>query len=129
MPEYLSDEWFDAAQAAIDLAPSVAAATADAQVVVQQVVRGGPGGDIEYHVVVDRGSITIARGRAREPEVTFEQDWATAAAVASGELSAQGAFMTGRMRVRGDLRKLLEHNDVFSAVGDVLASLRVGVSC
>ena len=32
----------------------------------------------------------------------MEQDWATAVAVATGELNAQEAFVTGRIRFAGD---------------------------
>jgi hypothetical protein len=38
--------------------------------------------------------------------LTIACDWATAAALAQGQLSAQAALMAGRLRVRGSLSRL-----------------------
>ena len=46
------------------------------------------------------------------------------AAIASGTASAQRAFMTGQLRVGGDLRALVEAQDAMAAIGDVFASVR-----
>lgn len=124
MPRYLSDEWLDAAQRAFEADDVLAKAAADVVLTVQQIVTGGPDGDASYHVVVDHGSVRIAAGEASDATVTFIQSWDTAGAIARGELSAQGAFMTGLIRVRGDLPKLVEFGDVFGGVDDVLGELR-----
>jgi putative sterol carrier protein len=92
--------------------------------VVQQVVTGGPDGDVAYHVIVDDGRTTVRAGRADDPTVTFTQDRDTARAVSRGELSAQGAFMAGRIRVRGDLPALVAQQDALLRVDDVFASVR-----
>jgi putative sterol carrier protein len=59
-----------------------------------------------------------------DPDVTFTQDRATAAAIASGELSAQSAFMAGRLRMGGDLRAVLDRSQDLTALDDVFASAR-----
>jgi hypothetical protein len=124
VPRYLTPDWIDAAQRAVDADATLAAAAADVRVTVQQMVTGGPDGDVAYHVDVDHGSVRVTGGEADDPTVTFIQSWDTAAAIARGELSAQGAFMTGLIRVRGDLPELVEHGDVFGGVDDVFAELR-----
>ena len=77
-----------------------------------------------YHLEVHDGDVRLEPGVAPQPTVTFIQDWDTASAIGKGELSAQGAFMAGRIRVRGDLPKLVECRDVFGDLDDVLADLR-----
>ena len=77
-----------------------------------------------YHVDVHADAVRITPGIASDPTVTFIQDWETAAAIGRGELSAQGAFMAGRIRVRGDLPRLVECGGVFGSLDDVLADLR-----
>ena len=124
MPRYLTPEWLDAAQRAVDADTDLAAATADVALTVQQVVTGGPDGDAAYHVVVDHGTVRVVNGQSTDPTVTFIQNWDTATAIGRGELSAQGAFMIGLIRVRGDLPKLVEHGGVFGGVDDVFAELR-----
>jgi hypothetical protein len=121
---YLSSEWLAALQAAADDSPSLRAATAGVHLVVQQIITGGPHGDVAYHVVVDDGVTAVRAGHAEGPTITFTQDRDTAIAVGRGDLSAQGAFMTGRIRVRGDLPKLVEQHAALAGVDDVFASVR-----
>ena len=128
MPRYLTQEWLDAAQRAVEADATLADVTQDVQLTVQHVVTGGPDGDAEYHVTIDDGMVRVSTGRASDASVTFIQDWTTATAVSRGELSAQGAFMTGLIRVRGDLPKLVEHGDVFGEIGDVFADLRTATT-
>ena len=73
---------------------------------------------------IDDGTVRVVSGEASDATVTFMQNWETATAIGRGELSAQGAFMTGLIRVRGDLPKLVEHGSVFGGVDDVFADLR-----
>jgi putative sterol carrier protein len=124
VPRYLTPEWIDAAQQAVDGDSTVAGATNGMRVTIEHVVTGGPDGDAAYHVVIDDGTIRVVHGEASDATVTFVQDWETASAVTRGELSAQAAFMTGRIRVRGDLPKLIEYGNLFSDVGDVFAGVR-----
>lgn len=124
MPRYLSPDWFAAAQSALDASPSLDDASKGVTIDVQHIVTGGPDGDVAFHVHVDDGTARIDKGETASPTVTFIESWDTAKAIAQGELSAQGAFMTGLIRVRGNLPKLVEHSDAFGGVDDVFASLR-----
>ena len=124
MPRYLTSEWLDAAHDALEQSTALADATSDAQLTVQQVVTGGPEGDVTFHFAVDHGRVKLVGGEAGDATVTFIQSWDTATAVARGEQSAQGAFMNGQIRVRGDLPKIVEYGAIFGGVDDVLADLR-----
>jgi len=124
VPRYLSAEWFEHAQRALSENSARVRPTDRPDVVVQQHVTEGPGGDVAYHLEVHDGDVRLEPGVADAPTVTFIKDWETAAAIGKGELSAQGAFMAGRIRVRGDLPKLVECSDVFGELDDVLADLR-----
>jgi len=124
MPRYLSREWLEAAQWAIDANTSVREAVSGADFVVQHVVTGGSDGDVTYHVRVGVDGVRICAGEAPDPTVVFTEDYDTAAAIGRGELSAQAAFMAGRIRVRGDLPRLVEQNSAFSDIEDALAGLR-----
>ena len=54
----------------------------------------------------------------------MEQSWDTAAAVATGMLSAQDAFVNGHIRLTGDQQRLLDAQPVFGALDTVFAELR-----
>lgn len=110
MHEVGSEAWlaaFAAVAATVDVEPGAEA------VVQHELTDGGA----SWHVVVAGGRVDVRQGRHPAPDVTFTEDRATAAAIAAGELSAQQAFVDGRLRVRGAVGRLT------GAVADALASL------
>jgi putative sterol carrier protein len=124
MAQYLSPEWIDELHAALSADESVRKATAGVALTVQQVVTGGPEGDVAWHVVVDHGTVAVRPGTTDDADVTFHQDRETAVAVAGGELSAQAAFMIGKLTVTGDVRKLIEHQGAFTGIDDATDAVR-----
>lgn len=124
MLTFLSDEWIGALHAAATADAELATRTADVALTIEQVVTGGPDGDVCYHMAFDHGAVSVAPGPADAPTIRFRQDFATAASIAMGQGSAQRAFMTGRLRVGGDLRVLLAHGDVLAQLDDVFAPVR-----
>jgi putative sterol carrier protein len=124
MLRYLSPEWLDAAQAEMDSSESLPSVADGLAFVVQHVVTDGPDGDVSFHVRVDGTGVQLQKGDAPDATVVFTEDYGTAAAIARGELSAQSAFMKGRIRVSGDLAKLIEQGTAFGEIADMLARLR-----
>lgn len=130
MAIFLSREWLDELDEAAASSQALRSATADVGLTVQQVVtpgdRGTAGGGetAAYHVVVDHGSVRIRPGHADHFDVSFTQDRETATAVGRGELSAQAAFMLGRVRVGGDVSSLMAHQSTFAGLDDVFAEVR-----
>jgi putative sterol carrier protein len=61
--------------------------------------------DRSWTIRVDDGEVTEID--SDEADVTITTDEATAAAIRSGELAAQDALAQGRLRLGGDLTKLL----------------------
>ena len=74
--------------------------------------------------MVADGRLRVERGRVADPDLTFTQDRATAEAIHRGELSAQAAFMQGRLRLGGDLRAVIDRAGELGAIDDVLGSVR-----
>jgi putative sterol carrier protein len=119
--EFLSDAWLaDLARAA-----STATAPSGATLVVQLVVEDEAGTEpTVYAMAMDRGEVTVTPGGVDGADVTLTQDRPTALAIAQGELSAQVAFMSGRLRIGGDLRGVLEHAGALAAIADIFAEVR-----
>ena len=121
MAEPLTSAWVSALAAAAQ----GATAPAGIELVVQQVVVDADGGEeLAYAVRIGGGTVAVTEGRADDADVTFTQDRDTAVAIAAGELSAQAAFLAGRLRVGGDLRAALANARELAALGDVFASAR-----
>ena len=133
MARFLTPEWLAELDAALRADAQIGSLAGDARIVVEQRVTPSGGPDAPeiapdafvYHVVLDHGEVSVNSGPAQDPTVTFAQDEATARGIATGEESAQRAFMSGALRVGGDLQLLATHQAVLSQLGDVFASVRV----
>lgn len=91
---------------------------------VTQVVTDGPEGDVIYHLQVGDGTATFAAGAADPEQVRMEQDWDTAVAIATGEMNAQEAFITGKIRLGGDQQALMGAQPVFGALDTIFSQVR-----
>ena len=121
MAGFLTDAWLDD----LDAAARAADVATSAPLVLQQIVPDGPDGqEVAYALVVADGRIRVERGRVPAPDLTFTQDRATAEAIHRGELSAQAAFMQGRLRLGGDLRAVIDRAGELGAIDDLLGSVR-----
>ena len=121
MAGFLTDAWFDD----LEVAAQRAELDTKGALVLQQIIPDGPGGgEVAYALVLADGRVRIERGRASDPDLTFTQDLATAEAIHRGALSAQAAFMQGRLRLGGDLRTVIDRAVELAAIDDVFASAR-----
>ncbi len=91
---------------------------------VTQVVTDGPEGDITYHLQVGDGQASFGAGPAESEDVKMQQEWTTAVAVATGEMNAQEAFITGKILLFGDQQALMGAQPVFGALDTIFATVR-----
>ncbi|MGI9120418.1 MAG: SCP2 sterol-binding domain-containing protein [Acidimicrobiales bacterium] len=124
MARFLSPQWLDDAAACAAASPELAGATVGVRLRVQQVVTGGPDGEVRYSVSINDGQVELCSGFQPDADVTFVADWATAVAMATGTVAAQEAFTTGRLQVRGDIDALLRHGPALVGLDAVFASVR-----
>jgi len=102
---YLSQAWLDRAVA---LAANVPGEPGVA-IRIQQVLTGGPDGDVRYWTVVDDGRTVEQRlGQIDNADITLTTTYADSLAVQRGELDVSVAFMQGRLKVAGDMAKVLQ---------------------
>lgn len=123
MAGFLSDAWF----AELDAAALAARIPDDLRVTIQQVVTDDAG-EVAFSIALGDGEVRVRRGRAATADVTFTQDRATAAAIAEGQLSAQAAFLDGRLRLGGDITALLDRAGALAAVDDLFSTVRADTS-
>ncbi len=124
MVRYLSLAWIDALSQEVAKSAALAALADTHQIGVTQVVTDGPEGNVIYHLRLGGGTASFGAGPAEAEDVRLEQSWATAAAVATGELNAQEAFIKGLIRLTGNQQKLIESQPVFAALDAVFTSVR-----
>jgi putative sterol carrier protein len=121
---YLSLAWIRELTREVAGSETLATLALEHSIGVTQVVTDGPEGDVTYHLQVGDGDAAFAAGAADPEDVRMDQDWATAVAVATGELNAQEAFITGRIRLTGDQQALMAAQPVFGALDTIFANVR-----
>ena len=107
---FLSDEWMDAARAIrekyADEVPAV-----EAVLKINQVIQDVPFGDGEVEAYLDTssGAVVMELGSLDDPDVTITTDYPTAKAlfVDQDPAIAMQAFMNGKVKVQGDMMKLM----------------------
>lgn len=109
----------------LDAAVRSTAVAPELRLVIQQIVTDD-GEDLAYSIRLEGGQISVVAGRTDDADVTFLQDRSTADAIADGTLSAQAAFMAGRLRVGGDLRAVLDRARGVLELDDLFAGARSG---
>lgn len=104
MPKFLSQEWLDESKKLAEDQPERPGASAR----MQYVVTGAPEGDVKYYWVLENGKILESQlGEMDDPEITLTQSYDDAKKIQTGELDAQAAFMQGRIKVDGNMAKLM----------------------
>jgi putative sterol carrier protein len=104
MPKWLSQEWLDESKKLAEGQPERPGASAR----MQYVVTGGPDGDVKYYWVLENGKLNESQlGEMPDPEVTLTQSYEDAKKIQQGELDANAAFMQGRVKVTGNMAKLM----------------------
>jgi hypothetical protein len=121
---YLSLEWIEALSNEVSSTGALDELAHEHTIGVTQVITDGPEGMVVYHLQVGDGAATFGTGAAYPEDVRMEQDWQTAVAVATDSLSAQEAFLRGKVRISGNQQKLLESQPVFGALNQVFLAVR-----
>ena len=115
---FLADEWLTALTGAFDRNE-----IAEVDVTVQLVVKDAPDGEVSFWLSFKNGDVDAAIGTSDAADVTMICDYATAIDLAKAEINAQAAFMQGRMKVTGNMGKLLQHQAAIGALSSAMASL------
>lgn len=104
MSKWLTQEWLDETRQMAEDQPERPGATTT----MQYVVTGGPEGDVHYYWILDNGKIKDSKlGDLPDAEVTLTQTYEDALKIQKGELDANAAFMQGRVKVTGNMAKLM----------------------
>jgi putative sterol carrier protein len=104
MAKYLSQEWLDESAKMAESQPERPGATAK----MQYVVTGAPEGDIKYYWILENGKLLESkRGEVSDADFTLTMSYDDSVKVQQGELDANAAFMQGRMKVTGNMGKLM----------------------
>jgi putative sterol carrier protein len=124
MAKFLTQDWLDRQKHLAQEFPERPGATAR----MQYTITDTPDGDVPFHTVIENGKI-IENALGDDPQSEFVmtvglEDYTK---ITKGELDANAAFMQGRVKVTGNMGKLmsllpLTQSAEYKAIGDKLAA-------
>jgi putative sterol carrier protein len=123
--KFLSQEWASDVTSALNAHDGFRNAIGTADLAIQFNVSDSPDGEVDYFLQAGGGRAEMGVGALESPDVTVKQTYETAVAVSTGELNTQTAFMTGKLKVSGNLAKLMMHQGAIQQWGAAVAGLDV----
>ena len=122
-PEPLTAEWVEW------FAAKVSACRVDSQcdLTIQHRIVDAETGEFCWHVRLEGGRVAVATGLAESTDpqanrVTFISDRDTARAIAADGASAARSFLSGNLRIEGDVRLLIAARPALETLDDALAA-------
>ena len=120
--KYLTDEWAKATTEALNASDTFKQAAGSTTVKLNNVVNT-PEGEKKYYFKVENGQAEVALGELPDAEATLTQDYDTAVAVAKQEMNGTAAYMSGKLKISGDMMKLMQAQGMFNAVPEAVKGL------
>ena len=80
--------------------------------VYQFNITGEGGGD--WYIVIRNGEATVHEGNAENPSITLTMEAGNFVNLLQGKLNGQMAFMTGKLKIKGEMGLALKLQSVFN---------------
>ena len=125
MSKFLTEGWANDVTQALNKHEGFKSAMGAADLGIQFNTEDGPDGEVDYYLKSSGGTSNLALGRLDDADVTVKQSYDTAAAISKGELNTQTAFMTGKLKVSGNLAKLMMHQGAIQQWASAVSELDV----
>jgi putative sterol carrier protein len=122
--KFLSDEWAQALKAELNESEDFRQAAAGHKATIQQVITGAEG-TTNYWITIGDGKIDLGVGDIDGEDATITQSYESAASLAKGELSPVTAFMTGKLKIAGNMGVILGLQGALAQLPAALAKIDV----
>jgi putative sterol carrier protein len=122
--KFLSPDWAETLKTGLNADDAFRQASAAQHATIQQVI-SGPEGDTHYWIRIEDGTIDMGLGDAEGADATITQSYDTAVRLAKSELSAVTAFMTGKIKIAGNMGLLLGLQGALAQLPAAMAKIDV----
>ncbi|MEX2195939.1 MAG: SCP2 sterol-binding domain-containing protein [Thermoleophilaceae bacterium] len=117
MPQFLSEDWVQAIEDAMNANYTIKEFAGWAYITLEHVATGVPDrGEVRHWRRFADGRVQVQLGAADSPDATMTTSYEDAVAINKGELDLQAAFTGGKLKVDGDVTKLLQYQAELSEV-------------
>jgi putative sterol carrier protein len=122
--KFLSEEWNSEVKERLVSSEAFRKAAGSASAKIQQVITG-PDGERRYWIRLQSGEVDMGQGDIESPDCTITQDYDTAVAMAKSEINPVSAFMSGKLKVTGNMMLLMQLQGAISELGRVMDEMDV----
>jgi putative sterol carrier protein len=124
--KFLTAEWLDALTKTVNTHEGFTSSISAVELTLQFEIPDAPEGtEGAYYMAVSGGKAIAAPGTAEDADATIVQSYETAEAISKGELNTQMAFMTGKLKVSGNMAKLMMNQAMLGQFAAATAGLDV----
>ncbi len=123
MAKFLSQEHMQTATDALNADAGFQEAMASIDLGLQFNVTGGPDGDTDYYLKISDGSAALELGEMDDFDASVASDYESASAISQGDLNIQMAFMTGKIKVGGNMAKVMMYQSLINEFARVSSGL------
>jgi putative sterol carrier protein len=123
--KFLSDEWLSEVESRLNANDAFQSAAKGQSARLLNEVNGAPGGDVKYGFVLEGGKVQLVQGDIENAEATLSQNYETAVSMSKQEMTGQQAFMQGKVKITGNLMKMMQLQGVFGAMPTAVGDLEV----
>jgi putative sterol carrier protein len=123
---FLTDEWLKALETALSGHEGFTSASGGIDLTLSFDVTDPPEDRLlAYTLALDNGSVSVESGGSDTADATISSTYETAVAISKGELNTQMAFMTGKIKITGNMGKLLQHQRIMTDFAEAAATVDV----
>ncbi|MCA1840428.1 MAG: SCP2 sterol-binding domain-containing protein [Actinomycetota bacterium] len=115
--KYLSEEFYKELNNKIQSSEAVLGAAKGQNVSIQNVVTDTPEGEVKNWLKLADGTPEVGLGELEGADATVTQSYETAVSIAKGELNGQNAFMQGKLKIAGNMMKVMQLQGFLQAFG------------
>jgi putative sterol carrier protein len=124
--QFLTEAWLQALTEATNAHDGFRSAIANVDLTLQFEVTDPPEGALgRYYVAVSGGEAVAAAGDAEDADASITSNYETAVAISKGELNTQMAFMTGKIKVGGNMGKIMMHQALLGQFSEAASAVEV----
>jgi putative sterol carrier protein len=116
--KFLSAEWAQELQERLNANPRFTQAIGSQSVKIQQVITGNTDGTLQYWLRLENGRVDLGVGELQGPDATITQDY-------DSELNPVTAFMSGRIRIAGNMMVLMGLQNALAVLPGVMAEMDI----
>lgn len=126
MANFLTDEWLEALGTALSGHEGFTSAIGGVDLTLSFEVTDPPEDRLSaYTLALDDGTVSVASGGSDSADATISSNYESAVAISKGELNTQMAFMTGKIKITGNMGKLLQHQRIMTDFAEAAATVDV----